>query len=330
MGTESKSQRLKLVAALGIVYVVWGSTYLAIKVGIETLPPMFMAGARFLLAGVLLYAWTARTRNGERPVTPTRRHWLSAAIAGLLMLLGGNGAVTWAEQQIDSGMAALLVASVPLWMALIAWWQDSRRPTGPVVLGLAIGFGGVAALVRPSGEGTDIVSAGVVLTGSFLWALGSMYVRKKQVHPDPLRATAMQMLAAAGGFAVVGVVLGEPAQTDLASASFASVAAVLYLAVFGSLVAFTAYTWLLRNTTPATVSTYAYVNPVVAVALGVLVLSEPLTPAILVSGGLILVGVALIVGGDRLVARRRRLASAEGSRSRAEGEEPSHAAVSNA
>lgn len=328
MESESKVARLKLFGALGIVYVVWGSTYLAIKVGIETLPPMFMAGVRFLLAGVLLYAWTARTRSGERPVTPTRTHWRTAAVTGLLMLLGGNGAVTWAEQQIDSGMAALLVASVPLWMALIAWWQDSRRPTGTVVLGLAVGFAGVAALVRPSGEGTNLAAAVVVLLGSLSWAIGSMYVRRARLHPDPLRATAMQMISAAGGFAVAGLIMGEPAQTDLGAASFASVAAMLYLAVFGSLVAFTAYTWLLRNTAPATVSTYAYVNPVVAVALGVLVLGEPLTPAILVSGGLIVAGVALIVGGDRGGVRAAR--AKEGSEERLQGEEHSRAAVSNA
>lgn len=296
---EASVRRWQVVVALAIVYVVWGSTYLAIKLAIDTLPPMLMAGTRFLLAGVLLYAWTARPGQTVRPSRPTRRHWAAAAIAGTLMLVGGNGAVTWAEQRIDSGVAALLVASVPLWMVLLGWWREGRRPTRATVAGLALGFAGVALLVRPDGAGMAVGAALVVVVGAFLWAYGSLYVRGAPLHPNPLRATAMQMIAGSGGFAVAGVVLGEPATMDLSGASASSVWALLYLVVFGSLVAFTAYTWLLRNVTPATVSTYAYVNPVVAVALGALVLAEPLTPTTIGSGALIVAGVALIVTGGR-------------------------------
>jgi drug/metabolite transporter (DMT)-like permease len=300
LGGEQRASGAQVAGALAIVYVVWGSTYLAIKIAVDTLPPFLMAAGRFLLAGVLLWAWTARPgRAGGRPARATRAQWIAAAVSGILMLVGGNGAVTWAEQRIDSGIAALLVASVPLWMALLQWLREGDRPGWVTVAGLLLGFVGVGLLVRPDGAGTDLVAGVVVLLGALAWAWGSLYTRRAPLHPDPLRAAAMQMLAGAAAFIVVGVAWGEPARLDLAGASLASVSAVAYLAVFGSLVAFTAYSWLLRNTSASTVSTYAYVNPVVAVILGALVLAEPVTSSTLWSGALIVAGVALIVSGGR-------------------------------
>jgi drug/metabolite transporter (DMT)-like permease len=297
-------RRSTVIAALAIVYVIWGSTYLAIKVAIDTLPPMLMASTRFLVAGVLLYAWTARPGRARRLPRPTLRHWRAAATTGLLMLVGGNGAVTWAEQRIDSGIAALLVATVPLWMAVLAWRTQGERLRPTAIAGLVLGFAGVGLLVRPAGHGVALLPAPVVVGGALLWAIGSLAVRRAPLHPDPLRATAMQMIAGAAGFALLGTALGEPGALDLAGASVASLGALAYLAVFGSIVAFSAYTWLLRNAAPSTVSTYAYVNPIVAVLLGAAVLAEPVTPSMLVSGGLVVAGVALIVTARTAPARR--------------------------
>jgi drug/metabolite transporter (DMT)-like permease len=295
-----RTRQARVAGALAIVYVVWGSTYLGIKIAIDTLPPMLMAGARFLVAGGLLWLWCVARNRGRTDVErPTWRQWRAATIAGTLMLVGGNGAVTWAELRIDSGIAALLVATVPLWMALLAWlWQGERlRPTA--ITGLVTGFAGVALLLRPDGHGTDLWGSLLVVAGAFCWAAGSLYVRRAPMPADALRGTAMQMLAGAGVFTVIGVAIGEPAQVDLGAVSAASALALAYLVVFGSLVAFTAYTWLLRNAAPSTVSTYAYVNPAVAVLLGALILAEPITSAMLGSAALIVVGVALIVTGRR-------------------------------
>lgn len=293
---------LPVLAALVTVYVVWGSTYLGIKVALEGFPPMLLGSIRFLLAGAVLYAWTARAGRGTRP---TAAQWVAAAIGGTLMLVGGNGAVTWAEQRIDSGVAALLVASVPLWMAVLARvWQGERlRP--PAIAGMLLGFVGVGLLVRPTGANVAILPSLAVVGGAFLWAAGSVYVRRANLPSDALRGTAMQMLAGGGVFGVIGLATGEGARIDLAGVPPRAAGALLYLVVFGSLVAFSSYTWLLRNTKPSVVSTYAYVNPFVAVLLGALLLSEPVTPGMLTAGILIITGVALIVTPAGVLHRRR-------------------------
>lgn len=281
----------RIAVALAIVYVVWGSTYLGIKVAIETIPPLLMASARFLSAGVLLYAWSGLRGAGRA----SRREWGAAAVTGILMLVGGNGAVTVAEQHIDSGVAALLVASVPLWMAVLAWAFQGERLRGGAILGLVLGFAGVGLLVRPSGEGTQLGPALLVLGGALSWAVGSLYVRRAPLPALPLRSTSMQMVAGGAAFGVLGIAGGELGRLDLGAVSAMSLLATAYLSIFGSVVAFSAYTWLLRATAPATVSTYAYVNPVVAVLLGALLLGEAVTRGMAVSGGLIVAGVALIV-----------------------------------
>lgn len=286
---------LSVLGALAIVYVVWGSTYLGIKVALESFPPMLLGALRFVSAGAVLYAWSGRGGQGR----PTRRQWGAAALAGSLMLFGGNGAVTWAEQRIDSGVAALLVASVPLWMALLARiWQGERLRRAAVV-GLLLGFVGVALLVRPSGAGASLLPSLAVLGGALSWAAGSIYVRRAPLPPSPLLSTSMQMLAGGAVFGAVGLLGGEAARLDFGAVTWRAGGALVYLAVFGSIVAFSAYTWLLRNARPSVVSTYAYVNPFVAVLLGAVLLAEPVTGGMIIAAGLIIAGVALIVTPGR-------------------------------
>ena len=284
-----------LLAAMAIVYIVWGSTYLGIKVALEGFPPFLLGSFRFLAAGIAMYAWTSR---GES-LRPTRTQWAAAALGGTLMLVGGNGAVTWAEQRIDSGVAALLVASVPLWMALLARVFQGERLRRAAVVGLVLGFVGVGLLVRPSGEGAAVVPSLAVLAGALAWATGSIYVRRAPLPDNGLRATSMQMLAAGVVFGIVGLLGGEAGRMEWSEVTWRAASALIYLAVFGSVIAFSAYTYLLRNADAAVASTYAYVNPFVAVLLGALLLAEPLTGGMLVAGAFILVGVALIVTPGR-------------------------------
>lgn len=314
--TPAAPSRGKVAAAFAIVYVIWGSTYLAILYAIETLPPLLMAATRFLLAGGILFAW-ARSRGVPMP---TRRQWLACAIAGLLMLMLGNGAVVWAETRIPSGVAALIVAIVPCWMVLLEWLRGGERPTGRVVAGLGLGLLGLVLLVGPGGfmggDRIDRLGAGILVLGGFAWAAGSIFARGHD-FPAPRMSTAAQMLAGGTGLVVLGTVFGEWGQLDLAGASMRSVLGLLYLVVFGSIIAYSAYVWLLRVSTPAKVSTYAYVNPVVAVFLGWLFAGEALTLRMGVAAAVIVAGVALITlkgparraaAEPRPEARRRRAA----------------------
>ena len=291
LSEDSSASALKIALALGTVYVIWGSTYLAILFAIETLPPFWMAGVRFLVSGALVYAW-ARWRGAPRP---QRIHWRSATLIGGLLLLGGNGGVVWSEQRLDSGFAALLVSTVPLWMVLFEWLRrDGTRPTLGVVAGLVLGFAGLVMLVRPGrGGGFDALAVGVLLLACVSWAWGSLRSRHVPLPESPFLATGMQMLAGGALLMAMGLLTGEAGRLDLAGVSLKSGLALGYLIVFGAL-GFTAYIWLLRVTSPALVSTYAYVNPVVAVLLGWALAGEPLTWGMLAAAAVILTGVALI------------------------------------
>jgi drug/metabolite transporter (DMT)-like permease len=293
----ARSSRVWL--ALLVVYVVWGSTYLAIRWGLETIPPFTMASARYLVAGSLLLAWV-KFRGAPR-VSP--RDLGPAFLTGGLMLLCGNGGVVWAEQRLTSGLAALLVAVEPLFIVLLQATlpQEQRRPSGRALVGVGLGVAGVVLLVGPAdlgGERADLGGAAAVLFAAFAWALGSLLSRHFAPPSSPLQATALQMLAGGvllGGFS--GAV-GEWAVFSPALVSAKSAAAVSYLVVFGSLVAFTAYIWLLRAASPALVSTYAFVNPVVAVFLGWLLASEPVSARTLVAAAVIVGAVVLITRGE--------------------------------
>ena len=284
-----------MVLAFAAVYLIWGSTYLGIRVAIRTIPPFTMAGGRQLVAGAVLWLW-ARALGAERP---TRRQVRDAAIVGGLLLVCGNGAVVWAEQWVPSGLVALLVGAVPLWMVLLDWvWGGGRRPGPLLVVGLLWGLGGVALLV----SGDQIAAAGprdlaggvVVLMGGVCWAAGSIYSRRASLPRRPRMGTALQMLWGGILLLALGGVGGEWRDFDPAAVSGASLLAVAYLIVFGSIVAFSTYIWLLRVSTPARVSTYAYVNPVVALFLGWALAGEPLTARTVVAAFVILSAVALI------------------------------------
>lgn len=295
MNWSANPSKKAVIAAFAAIYTIWGSTYLAIRFAIETIPPFTMGGIRFLVAGGLLYMW-ARARGAAGPKL---RHWSGAAVVGALLLLGGNGAVVWAEQWVASGLVALLVASVPLWMVLMDWtWGGARRPNAWLIGGLLWGLLGVAFLVGSDemGGGTTetLVGALVVLAGSFAWAAGSIYSRTASLPTSPSLATAMQMLMGGGLLLLLGGAVGEWGSFSFASISLKSLLALVYLIVFGAIVAFSAYIWLLRASTPARVATYAYVNPVVALLLGWGLASEPLDSQALIAGGIILSAVWVI------------------------------------
>jgi drug/metabolite transporter (DMT)-like permease len=285
--------------ALLALYFIWGSTYLAIRVAVETLPPFLMAGTRFVTAGGVLYAFAIR-RGDRRGDAPTAAGWRAAALVGAGLLLGGNGGVVWAEQYVSSGLAALLVSSLPLWMALLGrvFYGEAIGPA--VLAGLVLGMAGVVLLVgRVETGGADPAAALVLLGASCSWAAGSLYARTAPLPRRGLVATAMEMLTGGALLLVLSVLAGEPARLRAADFTLPAVSAVLYLTVFGSLVAFTAYSWLLTNAPLSLVSTYAYVNPVVAVLLGWLILDEPLTSRVVVAGAAIVAAVALIASARR-------------------------------
>jgi drug/metabolite transporter (DMT)-like permease len=299
---QGRSRLITLVAPLAALYVIWGSTYLAIRIAIETMPPFLMAAVRFALAGALMYVFAIGRGDPDGSDRPGRRQWLAALVVGGLLLAGGNGMVSWGEQYISSGLAALLVATVPLWMVVLSHLFGDERLTWPVLVGVVVGLVGVGVLARPSGSGNGVVGVVAVLTAAILWASGSVYARRAPLPRRPLVATSLEMLCGAAVLAVAAAATGELGQLHLAALSARSVAALAYLAVFGSIVAFTSYVWLLKTSRPSIAGTYAYVNPAVAVVLGFLVLGEPLTLPTIVGGAIIIAAVALIITARSLAA----------------------------
>jgi drug/metabolite transporter (DMT)-like permease len=314
-----------VVAAFAAVYVIWGSTYLGIRVAIETIPPLAMAGVRFLVAGAILFpaAYLSGDRRGD-PITPV--HWRSALVIGGLLLFCGNGGVTFAEQHVPSGVTALLVGTVPLWMAVFAHLRGAQRLSRLASLGLVAGFAGVALLLRTGGGGT--ASPGfyaVALLSPVCWAAGSIYARGARVPRRPLVGVAMEMLCAGVLLCAFAGILGEWGQIHPGRISAVSLFWFAYLVVFGSLVAYTAYVYLLGKVSPRAVSSYAYVNPLVAVLLGWAFLGETVTAGTLVAAGLIVVAVAVMLAGGRRPAR-----SVAGDAAVTEGDAPPHAAAAEA
>jgi drug/metabolite transporter (DMT)-like permease len=300
--TRPAPSRLKVAVALLTVYIVWGSTYLAIAVMIETLPPLVAAGFRFVTAGVLMLGAVvahARIVRGTSLERPKLVHWRTAAVVGVLLLLGGNGGVVLAELFIPSGVAAVLIATTPIWMAVIEAILDRRMPSWLVIGGLSGGIIGVVILLAPVDPLSRLDPRGIALCigAEIAWASGSVYAQRAPMPRSSALATGMEMLA--GGIALLGagILLGELGRTDISAFSLNSVLALAYLIIFGSLVAFTAYTWLLANVPTTTASTYAFVNPIVAVALGAILLSEPITPRTLIATAIIIVAVIAMVMG---------------------------------
>ena len=294
MQPEGAPKRWQLVLAFASVYIIWGSTYLAIKFAIETIPPFLMAGVRFLISGVILYGW-ARMKGAPRP---SRIHWKSAAVVGVLLLLGGNGGVVWAEQRVASGVAALIVAIVPVWIALMEWKSPGgKKPGWQVSAGLVAGTVGLLLLASPGaslGAHVDLIGAAVLVFATLSWATGSIKAKHSPLPESRLLSTGMEMLMGGAALVLAGVLTGELGQVNVATMSSKSLLSFVYLTTFGSLVGFTAYIWLLRVGSPTRAATYAYVNPVVAVFLGWLLAGEAITPRTILATLVIVGGVVLI------------------------------------
>lgn len=290
----SHVSRTKLIAAFAAIYIIWGSTYLAIKFAVESLPPFIIGGSRFLIAGSILYLW-ARIQTG---IKPTREHWRDGLVLGAGMLGIGNGCVVWAQQRIPSGITALIVAIVPLIVVLIEWLRPrGRNPGAVVLLGVLIGLAGMALLIGPSailGAG-DISVAGslVLLFGSTAWSVATVFGRKASVPPAPLLASGIQLLGGGAALMAASFVAGEFGRMPEIIPARALIS-IGYLVVFGSIIAYSAYSWLLRVASPTKISTYAYVNPVVAMFLGWAFAGEEMSKRVLLAAAVVLTGVALI------------------------------------
>ncbi len=298
---DREPSRAKLIIMFAAVYVLWGSTYLAIRFAIATLPPLFMAGTRHLIAGLILYP-LARLQSKEHP---TSANWLAAALMGALLLLGGNGGVSWSEQIVPSGVAALLVASVSLWMVIIEWLRPGgTRPTRRIIMGLVLGFCGLVLLAGPSKLGSGRVNpigATVLVLASLSWATGSVSAKHLKLPRSPLLVTGMQSLVGGVLLILVSILFGRGASVRLTTVSTGSLLALGYLIIFGSLLGLSAYNWLLHHASPARVATYAYVNPIVAMLLGWAFAGEAVTLRTLLAAAVIIVGVVLVISSSQKI-----------------------------
>jgi drug/metabolite transporter (DMT)-like permease len=293
---DPKRKVFLLIAAFAAIYILWGSTYLAIKYVIETLPSLISTGARFLLAGATLFIIGRCSKDYERP---SFTQWRATSVVGVLLFLGGTGGVVLAEHHLTSSLAALLVATEPFWVVLLSWlWLKGTRPDWKVALGLLIGFAGVYLLIGGAGvagNGSNQPFAMILIIAAALsWAAGSIYGVRAPVPKSPILASGMQMLAGGSSLILAGTLSGELTGFEVSRVSLNSVLALLYLLTFGSLIAFTAYSWLLKNSRPAIVATYAYVNPVIAVLLGWAFAGESFTGRMLLGAGVIVGSVVLI------------------------------------
>lgn len=300
---SAQPSRTALVAAFAAIYIIWGSTYLGIRVAVETMPAFLMASARFLVAGALVAGFIALTRGFKA----TAKQWRDNAIVGGFLCLGGNGLVSWAEEKVPSGIATLMISAGPVFIVLMdwavhAWSKDGSRGNRPNALtfaGLGLGFVGLAILVGP-----DVMATGVngldpwrvlgLLGATFFWGVGMMIMRYVREPAEPFTASGIQMLCGSGWLFLVSLATGELGRFDPSLVTGRSLIAWGYLIIFGSLIGFSTFTWLMKHSTPAKVSTYAYVNPVVAVFLGWFVLHETVSPRIFVAAAIIIAGVALI------------------------------------
>jgi drug/metabolite transporter (DMT)-like permease len=294
-GIQERPSRLKLVLAFAAIYIIWGSTYLAIRYAIETLPPLLFAGSRFIIAGALLYGWT-RLRGATKPQPA---NWRAALVIGGLLLLGGNGAVVLAERSVPSGLTALLIATEPLMVVLLDWARPGgARPAGRIAMGLALGMLGMLILIGPASlagaSEVNLAGAALLIAATISWAAGSLYVARSRTRVSPILFAGMQMIAGGALLLIAGLLHGELHGFAFAAVSLRSVVALIYLILFGSLVAFTSYSWLLRVVPPSLAATYAYVNPVVAVLLGWAFAGESLSLRTMIAAAIIIAAVVLI------------------------------------
>jgi drug/metabolite transporter (DMT)-like permease len=297
------SRKIKIIAAFAALYLIWGSTYLGILFAIQSIPPFLMAGARFLFAGLIMFA-IARTQG---PLRSTSAEWRTSLIVGACLLLGGNGGVTLSEKFIESGLASLIVATVPIYITLLGWlFGMTPRPAPLIWLGLTGGFLGVAVLLGPalrlsSGSGSHPATGmSILLLSSFIWSAGSLYSRTVKHTASPFLAAAQQMFCGGVLLVLVGFFVGEPRNLHPSNITTLSLGAFAYLVLIGAIVGYTAYFWLLRHCDPAKVATYAYVNPIVAVLLGALFAHETITLRTLLAAALIIGSVALVITVQQL------------------------------
>jgi drug/metabolite transporter (DMT)-like permease len=303
MREPSKHSRGALILAFAAIYIIWGSTYLGIRVGVETMPPFLMAGMRFAIAGVLIFGFLL----ARGAAWPTARQWKDQAIIGIFLLLGGNAVVSWCELRTPSGITSLILGASPLIVVLFEWLRPGgKRPAFGLLLGVAVGIAGMALLLGPdsipAGYRPPAVYIVVLFLSSISWWTGSFYSKHVTSGTPLLMASSMQMLCGSVSMLLTGLVLGEGSGFRLASVSVHSWEAFAYLVIAGSIVAFPVYVWLLEHSTPAMVSTYAYVNPVVAVFLGWLILGEPLNPRMILAASIIIGAVAIITIGKAKTA----------------------------
>jgi drug/metabolite transporter (DMT)-like permease len=297
------ASRIPLILGFAAIYLIWGSTYLGIRYAVETIPPFLMMGIRHFVAGSLVFAW-ARLRGAP---APRFQQWVWALIAGAFLFLGGHGVLAWAEQEVPSGLAALLCATLPLWTVLIARTDHTEPRLGAkACAGVLLGFSGVAILIGPDvlRQRLDVLAAGGVISSALLWALGTSYTRRVDLPSSKILSAAMQMVCGGVLLLVAGLISGEGGRLHAQDLTARSVFSLAYLIVFGSIVAFTVYTWLVSVSSPSMLSTYAYVNPVIAVLLGSVLAHEAV-------GARTLVATAVIVGGVVLVSTRRKQAAAK-------------------
>lgn len=293
---KKQNVSLKVIFAFAAVYIIWGSTYLAIRFAIETIPPFLMAGVRFLIAGLILFAFTYKKNN--EPITAS--HLKSTAIIGILLLLGGNGGVVWAEQFVPSGLTALLISTVPVWVVLISWTIPHDKSVSlKNIIGVVLGFIGLFFLISPEsifrGESVDLIGAITLVGAALSWSIGSVYTKRADLPKNSLTGTSLEMIFGGAALLLFSTIAGEWNSFNPAAISMRSFMAVIYLIIMGSLIAFSAYIWLLEKAGPAKATTYAYVNPIVAVFLGWLLAGEELNSRIIFSAIIIVTAVVIII-----------------------------------
>ncbi len=294
--SEKKPTTAAFVLAFTAIYLIWGSTYLGIRVAVQTMPPFAMAGARFFIAGLLLFIFLL----ARGAAWPTLRQWRDNAIVGTFLLLGGNGLTSWAEQFTPSGITALIIGIQPIFIVLTEWaWRGGQRPNVAVFVGMALGIAGLTYLAMPEAvvnghSAIHPVSVIAISFACFFWALGSIYSRHAKTPAPLFVASAMQMLCGSAMLGLTGLVRGEFSHLDFSTFSGSSWIAFAYLILVGSLIGFSTFVWLMKHSTPARTSTYAYVNPIVALILGSLILSEPISPRIEIAGLFIIAAVIIV------------------------------------
>lgn len=288
--------KTRIWIALLTLYLAWGSTYLAIHYAVQSIPPFLMSGVRFLVAGLILFIW----RRFAGDPAPTRENWRSAAIIGSLLLVGGIGVLTWVEQYVPSGMAALIIAATPLWVVLLGTIRrGGSLPTRLTAVGVLMGLVGIFILINPlkstnQPQDTNLWMEGILLLAALSWAVGSVYSHEANLPKSALLSTGMELLAGSAGAFLLGLVTGETSRIEVSSITLNSLAGLVYLTIVGSLVGFVCYTWLLQAAPTTLVVTYAYVNPLVALILGSLLVKETLTTQVLIATPLILLAVILL------------------------------------